>query len=166
MRTIDEIRYLMDEAFSGVGIEDTNESQSLLANLATVGDPEWSVVPPGGRRTIASVAVHVGSCKVMYDDYAFGSASLSWNDPSVEPWTGEAAPRLETLDWLVGTHSRLMEHVAALHDDLGTRRPTNWGEMRETRWLLSTLLGHDAYHAGEINHLRALLSGDDGWRWG
>ena len=24
---------------------------------------------------------------------------------------------------------------------------------------------HDAYHAGEINHLRSLLDGDDRWRF-
>ena len=35
----------------------------------------------------------------------------------------------------------------------------------ETRWLLSTLLQHDTYHAGEINHLRSLLSGEDRWMW-
>ena len=27
------------------------------------------------------------------------------------------------------------------------------------------MITHDAYHAGEINHLRSLLSGDDRWRY-
>ena len=27
------------------------------------------------------------------------------------------------------------------------------------------LLEHDTYHAGEINHIRALLLSDDGWKW-
>ena len=36
---------------------------------------------------------------------------------------------------------------------------------RETRWLLSRLLQHDSYHAGEVNHLRSLIDGDDRWRW-
>ena len=32
-----------------------------------------------------------------------------------------------------------------------------------TRELVATLIGHDFYHAGEINHLRALLQGTDRW---
>jgi hypothetical protein len=42
---------------------------------------------------------------------------------------------------------------------------TNWGEERPTRWILAMLITHDAYHAGEINHLRSLLSGDDRWNF-
>jgi hypothetical protein len=26
------------------------------------------------------------------------------------------------------------------------------------------MITHDAYHAGEVNHLRSLLHGDDRWR--
>ena len=65
------------------------------------------------------------------------------------------------------SHEALRSHVAALSDaDLDTPRKTNWGELRETRWLISVLLQHDTYHAGEINHVRSLLSGNDRWRWG
>jgi uncharacterized damage-inducible protein DinB len=167
MGAVEEIRYLLDEAFAGEGIAETNESQSLLANLAAVDDARWTAVPDGGRRSIVSVALHVGSCKVMYDDYAFGSGSLSWDDPAVVPWHADDAPRQETVAWLRAVHARLIEHVSALReDDLAVPRPTNWGELRETRWLLATLVQHDAYHAGEINHIRAMLSGDDAWRWG
>jgi hypothetical protein len=57
-------------------------------------------------------------------------------------------------------------HVRGLTDaDLLLPRPANWGERRETRWLLSTLLQHDTYHAGEINRMRALLAGEDRWMW-
>ncbi len=27
------------------------------------------------------------------------------------------------------------------------------------------MITHDAYHAGEINHLRSQLGGDDRWRY-
>ena len=27
------------------------------------------------------------------------------------------------------------------------------------------MIGHDFYHAGEINHLRSMLGTDDRWRW-
>ena len=57
--------------------------------------------------------------------------------------------------------------MAALPDDtqLDVARLTNWGEHRPTRWIVASMITHDAYHAGEINHLRSLLSGDDRWRY-
>ena len=61
---------------------------------------------------------------------------------------------------------RLVGHVAALADDeLDVPRLTNWGELRPTRWIVATMITHDAYHAGEINHLRSLLGSDDRWRF-
>ena len=61
---------------------------------------------------------------------------------------------------------RLREHLAALNDDdLLKLRRANWGEMKETRWLIKTLIEHDVYHAGEINHLRALAQQNDQWRF-
>jgi uncharacterized damage-inducible protein DinB len=164
---IDELVYLLDEAFSGMGIEETNESQSLLANLATVTDPQWHAVPAGGMRTIASVALHVGTCKVMYDEYAFGPGRMRWDDPTLAPWPEGEAPMAETTEWLRVAHARFVDHVRALRDDdLWEPRMTNWGEAKQTRWLIKTIIEHDAYHAGEINHIRSLLASDDGWRWG
>jgi uncharacterized damage-inducible protein DinB len=167
MTAIDEIVYILDEAFSGTGIEETNEAQSLLVNLATVGESQWHAIPPGGIRTIGSVALHVGTCKVMYDEYAFGPARLRWDDPSLQPWTEDEAPMAETIAWLRDVHARLVDHVRALRDDdLGEPRMANWGEVKETRWLITTLIEHDTYHAGEINHIRSLLGADDAWKWG
>ena len=156
----------MDEAFEGAGLEESNESQSLMANLATVDDAMWRARPAGIVRTIESIAVHVGGCKVMYPEYAFGAGRLTWESPEVKPWPDDEAPMRETLEWLRQTHAQLIEHVAALDDaDLLKPRRANWGEDRETRWLLSMLLQHDVYHAGEVNHIRSLLDGDDRWRW-
>jgi hypothetical protein len=167
MGAIEEVLYLLDEAFSGRGIEDTDESQALLPNLATVDDVTWRALPPGGSRSIESMVLHVGVCKLMYDHYAFGAATRTWEDPDLQPWPTGEAPREESIEWLKDLHATLRGHVAALSDiDLDTPRKTNWGEMRETRWLLSVLMQHDAYHAGEINHVRSLLAGDDRWRWG
>ena len=70
------------------------------------------------------------------------------------------------LPWLEEAHARLMVHVRSLTDaDLGQPRHTHWGELKETRWLLSAVLQHDVYHAGEINRMRGLLSGEDRWQW-
>ena len=50
---VEALLYLMDEAFEGQGIEESNESQALLTNLATVSEEQWQAKPPGAERTIA-----------------------------------------------------------------------------------------------------------------
>lgn len=166
MSAVEELVYLLDEAFAGEGIRETNEAQSLLVNLRSVEDPMWRMPPPGGSRTIESIALHVGECKVMYDDYAFGPGTLHWDDGEVRPWPVGEAPMSQAIAWLESAHRKLVGHVAALDDvELGQPRLANWGEEAETRWLISMLLQHDTYHAGEINHLRSVLARDDGWRW-
>jgi len=164
---IEAMLYLMDEAFRGRGIEASNESQALLPNLRSVPDEAWHEVPEGLSRSIEAIAVHVGACKIMYDDYAFGTASLRFATPEVEPWTSGEAEMDDVLPWLETAHGRLAEHVASLADDreLDALRLTNWGEQRPTRWIIAAMITHDAYHAGEINHLRSLLGPDDRWRF-
>src|SRR5712691_5841409 len=116
MSAVDELVYLLDEAFSGEGIRDTNESQSLLANLRSVDTSMWRSAPPGGERTIESIALHVGGCKVMYDDYAFGLGQARWDEAEVQPWPVGEAPMEETIAWLERVHARLVAHVMELDD--------------------------------------------------
>ena len=158
---------LLDEAFRGAGIEESNESQALVANLATVPDAAWRALPPGAARSIESIAMHVGSCKIMYDDYAFGAGSLEWGTPDVEPWPEGNAPRDDVVAWIERAHEGFVAHVAGLADDSELDRPrqTNWGEPRPTRWIVAAMITLDAYHAGEINHLRSLPGDDDRWRY-
>ena len=166
MSEVSLLVYLMNEAFDGVGIEESNESQSLMANLAGVDARAWRARPDGHVRTIESIALHVASCKAMYREYAFGGRSLTWESPEVQPWAEGHSPMAAALDWLRQTHERLVADVSALTDeDLVRPRFANWGELRETRWLLSMLLQHDAYHAGEINHIRSGFAGEDRWNW-
>jgi uncharacterized damage-inducible protein DinB len=164
---IEALLNLMDEAFGGVGIAESNESQALLPNLASVPEDAWRALPAGAARSIEAIALHVGACKVMYDDYAFGSGRLRFGTPEVEPWGEGAAPRVEVVPWLELAQAQLVEHVAALasDDELDRPRLTNWGELRPTRWIVAAMITHDAYHAGEINHLRSILGPDDRWRF-
>jgi uncharacterized damage-inducible protein DinB len=156
----DLLVYLMDHAF------DSGEFHSLMGNLSEVDDAMWLQPLPASLRTIGEIALHVGSSKVMYTDYAFGSGSLTWESPEVEPWPPSGPPMQETIAWLREVHEGLMAHVRALtDDDMLAMRMANWGEEKETRWLLSTLLQHDVYHAGEINRMRSVLSGEDRWQW-
>jgi hypothetical protein len=164
---IETLGYLLDEAFRGVGIEASNESQALLPNLATVGPDAWRALPDGASRSIESIALHVGACKIMYDDYAFGSGTLRFATPEVEPWGPGPAPQDQVIAWLEVAHGRLAGHVADLASDseLEAPRLTNLGEHKPTRWIVAAMITHDAYHAGEINHLRSILGTDDRWRF-
>jgi uncharacterized damage-inducible protein DinB len=163
---VEALLYLLDEAFEGRGLEESNESQALLTNLATVDAASWRGKVSGATRTIESMVLHVGACKIMYDDYAFGRGTKQWGTPEVEGWIDTDAPMAEAIDSLREAHRFFREHVAALTDgDLDERRMTNWGELQPTRWIIAALIGHDFYHAGEINHLRSVLGTDDRWRW-
>jgi uncharacterized damage-inducible protein DinB len=160
VRAVETIAYLLDQAFEG------SEFHSLIGNLSAVDTEMWHARLPESVRTIGEIALHVGSCKVMYRDHAFGTAALTWESPEVEPWPPREARMADVIPWLRATHAAVMADVRGLaDDDLLTPRRANWGDMRETRWLLATLAEHDTYHAGEINRMRTILSGEDRWQW-
>ncbi|HVM29763.1 MAG TPA: DinB family protein [Candidatus Limnocylindrales bacterium] len=156
----DLLVYLMDHAF------ESGEFHSLMGNLSEVDEAMWTQPLPNSLRTIGEIALHLGSSKVMYTHYAFEDGTLTWESPEVEPWPPGSPPMTETVEWLRNTHRHLMTYVRALSDEeLLKPRSANWGEEKQTRWLLSTLLQHDVYHAGEINRMRSVLSGEDRWQW-
>ena len=154
----------MDRAFAGGRASDYDE-HGLLTNLETVADEGWSVIPPGGVRSIADIVEHVGECKFMYENHAFGDGSLTWDDPFV---AGSAACSTLTAAraWLQEAHARLRRSIASLDDaELLHPRMTNWGEAKETRWIISVMIQHDLYHAGEINHIRSQCQQTDRWAY-
>jgi hypothetical protein len=99
----------------------------------------------------------------MYENYAFGDAHLTWDDPLVRGRDALSSVA-DAVAWLQARQARLRQSVAALDDDELLRpRRANWGEMKETRWLITTLIQHDLYHTGEINHIRSLHQQNDDW---
>lgn len=169
---IEEFLHFMDQAFEARG------EHSLLRNLEQVTGDDWLWVPPGGNRFLRQIVGHVGACKYMYDDYAFGNATMSWNDPagtlgctiedlqSGANMTRREPPIAAIVEWLRDGHRLLREHVALLDDgELLKHRPRPEGGMKETRWIIGVMTEHDLYHAGEINHIRALRQGNDRWAW-
>jgi len=76
---IDTLAWLIEEAYQG------DPSHSLLANLHDLGDEEWTALPSGAGRSVADILEHVGWCKWMYEDYAFGTASLRGDQPPLVP---------------------------------------------------------------------------------
>ena len=159
---VETLAWLIEDAFEG------DPGHSLLANLRALRDEDWQVVPAGGGRSIADMVEHVGWCKWMYEDYAFGAASLRGDRPPMVPADGERyRPREELLTWLKDGHGRWLASVKALADDneLERERLTNWGEWLPTRTIIRMMIAHDLYHAGEINHLRSILQGTDKWAY-
>lgn len=157
---IDTLTWLIEDAFEG------DPSHALLANLREIRDEDWTALPPGGGRSVADILEHVAWAKWMYEDYAFGSASMRGDLPPLVPAEGaRSRPPDELRTWLTDGHRRWLASVRALPDDaeLDRDRLTNWGELLPARVLIRILIAHDLYHAGEINYLRALLHGTDRW---
>jgi uncharacterized damage-inducible protein DinB len=157
---IDTLAWLIEEAFHG------DPSHSLLANLHDVREEDWTATPAGSGRSIADILEHVGWSKWMYEDYAFGSGSMRGDQPPLVPAAGaRSRPRPELLAWLTEGHQRWLASVRALTEDseLDRERLTNWGDWLATRDIIRIMIAHDFYHAGEINHLRALLQKTDRW---
>ena len=154
-----QLLYLMDAAFDGT------DWHSLLRNVRSVRDEDWQWVPAGGNRSIRDIVQHVGSSKLMYQDHAFGGATLTWDHPLVDG--GEAlATVASAVAWLQEAQERLRQSVASLGDaELLRPRMTNWGELQETRWIVAVMIQHDLYHAGEINHIRCLRQENDRWAY-
>ncbi len=155
----DRIRAQLDAAFEG------DSTHSLAANVASVRDEDWNWLPPNGARSIRAIVLHAGSAKRLYVDRAFGDGALAMDDPIVQ---GEGA--LDTpegaAEWLREAHEGLRAALAGLDDaQLEGERPTPWGGAMPLVDLLQILLRHDLYHAGEINHLRALAQDNDAWAW-
>ncbi len=148
---------LLDDAF------DAPRWHSLLANLSSVTPDDWLWVPPRGERAIRDIVRHAGSCKFMYHNHAFGDAHLTWDDPRVAG-SDRLATMAEAIRWLREGHDLLRQSIGALTDsDLLLPRKAHWGEEKETRWIIAVLIEHDLYHAGEINHIRALCQRKDRW---
>ncbi|HEX6035645.1 MAG TPA: DinB family protein [Anaerolineales bacterium] len=157
---IDTLAWLIEKAFEG------DPSHSLLANLKDLRAEDWTAMPGGTGRSIADILEHVGWSKWMYEDYTFGSASLRGDQPPLVPEADtRSRPLNELLAWLKEGHRRWLESVRALRDDskLEKDRLTNWGDRLSTRIIIRIMIAHDFYHAGEINHLRALLQSTDRW---
>lgn len=157
---LETLIWLIEDAFDG------DPSHSLIANLKDLREENWTARPAGSSRSIADILEHVGWSKWMYEDYAFGSASMRGDQPPLIPAGGaRSRPREELLAWLKEGHQRWLGSVRALTDDteLDRERLTNWGEKLSTRTIIRIMIAHDLYHAGEINHLRALIQSTDRW---
>ena len=150
-----QVLYLFDDAFAGP------DWHSLLTNISSITPDEWLWVPTGGRRSIRYITRHIGVSKYIYQNHAFGDASFTW-----EGLHAVGDQHLETIAsaiaWLREGHEKLRASLAALDDEELLRpRLSPFDGPQETRWIFARMMQHDLYHAGEINHIRALCRQDD-----
>ena len=77
--------------------------------------------------------------------------------------TTQIAQLLDLFDQAFAGPARLCDAIAALSDDteLDVLRGHHSRKAAPTRWVITVMMQHDLYHAGEINLLRALHQGDD-----
>ena len=106
---------------------------------------------PAPITTIGWRLVHVAECKLMYHEYAFGDARLTWPELDSPHTAADAIAALERGQELVAADLRSL-------DDGGLERPvrTNWGETWPAWRIVWTMIHHDLWHGGEIGALRDL----------
>jgi hypothetical protein len=159
---IEQLVFMMDSAFEGDPARPDQSWHAVLVNLNSLKAEDWDWSPPGGRRTIRRLLLGLGSCKYVCESKAFGDGLMGWDKPGSIP-SPDIPNNDDVVRWLSESHRRLRDSVAALDDDaeLLELRPSYWGEEREIRWQINTMVQHDLYHAGEINHIRALHQEND-----
>ena len=158
---VGQLLYLLDRAF------EDDEEHSLLANLRSVGPEDWPWRPPDGGRSIRQITYHAAVAKHVYANHLFGDKTLTFDGlMRTAPTTRDEGEKDLAISWMRDGHQLLHEGLASLtDDDLPREQRTHWGEVYETRRIIAVITAHDIYHAGEINHIRALRQGDDRWPW-
>ena len=95
--------------------------------------------------------VHVAVCKVMYHEYGFGEARLTFPEIDI-PGNADGAIAL-----LEHGHALLRADLEHMQDmQLDDPKKTNWGELWPAWRIFWAMLDHDALHGGAIGHLRDL----------
>jgi hypothetical protein len=133
---------------------------SLLSNLRSVRDEDLDWRPPDGVRSIRQLAAHAGICMLVYSGHGFGAGLMEW--PTEYPPESKGS-KDEIVAWLVECHETLHSALAACTDDQLDDLRETWdkGDKRPRRWFATTMIEHILYHAGEINHIRAIAQKND-----
>jgi hypothetical protein len=172
---VDSLVYLLDEAFEGKD----KPWHSILGNLASCTEDDWLWTPPGGARSIRALMAHVGGAAYLYHDRAFGGGAMfgdpprDWNPPAGDLGFGmedleayhpleNEPPMADVIAWATDGARAFRDAVDDLDDSaLMEERTNHRGEPFPIRWFAGVMIQHYAYHAGEINHIRALHQGND-----
>jgi hypothetical protein len=124
--------------------------------VSAEGSGEWVIdydpaqPQPAPFTTIAWRTLHIAGVNYLYWDYAFDSASLTFD----LELPGDAS---EATDWLFASHQPVADMLAGLNDtDLDKLVPTSWGAQWPIHQVISTLINEQVHHGAEISLLRDL----------
>ncbi len=106
---------------------------------------------PAPLTTIGWQLVHLGTTKLMYHEWAYGDARLTF--PQIQIPSGAAG----ALQLLERGQTMLAGDLRATPDtQLDAPRKTNWGDLWPAWRIFTTMADHDAFHGGVIGYLRDL----------
>src|SRR5262249_33689194 len=129
---------------------------------------------------IRRITGHVGGAAYLYYDRAFGNCEAfgepitSWNivagdlphgtaDLDDSPHLDPEPPMANVVAWVSERARIFRDAVAALDDDeLTQERSNHHRQPKPISWFAEVMVSHYSYHAGEINHIRALHQENDG----
>ena len=109
--------------------------------------------------SILSVVAHVAGCKIMYASAAYRGLEVRWRDV-VERMEGLWPDWDQAKSWLAEAHEYWMQSWAGESSFERTVK-TNWEEDWPNWKIIGCMTQHDAYHAGQIQVLRAALEPTD-----
>jgi hypothetical protein len=142
----------------------TVHPRSEKRGVSSDGSGEWvidydpSQPRPAPFTTIAWRTVHIAAGNYVIWDYAFDSASLTF-DLEMPGCVAEAT------DWLFASHEPLNDSLVALTDaDLDRQVPTSFGEPRSIHQVFARLITEQVHHGAEISLLRDLYRNRDSLR--
>ncbi len=125
-------------------------------SAVSTGTGEWVLdydptePQPAPFTTIAWRTLHIASMNYLYWDYAFGTASLSFD----LELPGDVA---EATDWLFASHEPVLDVLGGLTDaELDEIAPTHWGQQWPVHKILATVANEQVHHGAEISLLRDL----------
>lgn len=153
---LDAYRYLFGHAF-GQG------EHSFVRNLESTTEAQWHALVPGQPfgRSIGYIAWHTVAGKHLYWDHAFGEKKLT-GDYTSEGVTKPRRTRDEVVAYGRKWQEAWLESLGTLTEaDLQAPSTAHWGQVLSLRRIIVAVIEHDIYHAGEINHLRAVRDGSD-----
>ena len=159
---INELTILFDHILEEHGFG-WDHWHSLLWNLHNVRPEDWDALPVGGGRTIRELVIHIGRGWAVYGDNGLTGKPRQWGDDDLDGILPGTSPA-EVERWLRAAHARYRDALTKLSDrQLDDRAEAVWGEKFEIRRLIELQIQTSFYHIGEINHIRALLQGNDDW---
>lgn len=113
----------------------------------------------GTPEALKLIVDHTTCCKVVYANYAFGDASVDWQDPN--RIIGSSWESLGPGNWgkpLALAHEYLVDKVRAAPERLALTRAMHHGVPLTGLEVVATMVEHDAWHAGQVSVIREAYS--------